>query len=74
MERHCVECHDGPSAAKGIDLSGDKTDFFNVSYDVLAREKQGRRGTEYVNWIPTYNGQEWNIRLTNAPIIPSLFK
>ncbi|NQT39228.1 MAG: hypothetical protein HQ581_17145, partial [Planctomycetes bacterium] len=22
---------------------------------------QGRTGTKYVNWIPTYNGHEWNI-------------
>ena len=28
---------------------------------MLARERQGGRGTSYVNWIPTYNGQEWNI-------------
>jgi hypothetical protein len=46
---------------RGTDLSGGKTDFFNVSYDVLARENQGPRGSPYVNWIPTYNGQEWNI-------------
>jgi hypothetical protein len=42
-------------------LTGGKTDFFNVSYDVLAREYQGQRGSPLVNWIPTYNGQEWNI-------------
>ena len=28
-----------------IDLTGGKTDFFNVSYDVLARENQGPRGS-----------------------------
>ena len=49
-----------------IDLTGDKTDLFNVSYDVLARERQGGRGTSYVNWIPTYNGQEWNILQVHA--------
>jgi hypothetical protein len=27
----------------------------------MARENQGQRGTRFVNWIPTYNGQEWNI-------------
>jgi len=61
LDRHCVTCHGPVHAPNGIDLSGGYTDFFNVSYDVLAREKQGRRGTKYVNWIPTYNGQEANI-------------
>ena len=61
LDKHCTDCHNATEAPKGIDLTGDKTDFFNVSYDVLAREKQGRTGSPLVNWIPTYNGQEWNI-------------
>jgi len=61
LDRHCTACHDAYNAPDGIDLSGDKTDYFNVAYDVLAREKQGRTGSPYVNWIPSYNGQEWNI-------------
>ena len=61
LDRYCAECHAARHASGGLDLGGDKTDFFNVSYDMLARAKQGPRGTRYVNWIPTYNGQEWNI-------------
>ena len=61
LDRYCVECHGPVDPPRGTDLSGGKTDFFNVSYDVLARENQGPRGSPYVNWIPTYNGQEWNI-------------
>jgi len=61
FDKYCIKCHNSITPPKGIDLSGGKTDFFNVSYDVLAREKQGRAGTEYVNWIPTYNGHEQNI-------------
>jgi cytochrome c553 len=61
LDKHCTKCHNPEAAPKGIDLTGDKTDYFNVSYDVLARENQGRTGSPYVNWIPTYNGQEWNI-------------
>lgn len=60
LDRYCVECHH-PHHPRGIDLSGSKTDFFNVSYETLARENQGRRGSPYVSWIPTYNGEEWNI-------------
>jgi hydrazine synthase alpha subunit-like protein len=44
-----------------VDLTGSKTDYFSVSYDVLARENQGGRGSPYVNWIPSYNTQEWNV-------------
>lgn len=61
LDRHCIQCHNPVDAPKGIDLTGSKTDFFNVSYDVLARQNQGGRGSPLVNWIPTYNGQEWNI-------------
>jgi hypothetical protein len=60
LDKHCTRCH-GPLDPKGIDLTGGKTDFFNVSYEVLARQDQGKRGSPFVNWIPTYNGQEWNI-------------
>ncbi len=61
FDQHCVQCHHPHEVTSAVDLTGDKTDWFNVSYDVLARERQGGRGTSYVNWIPTYNGQEWNI-------------
>ncbi len=61
LDRHCVECHHPTDAPGKVDLTGGKTDFFNVSYEVLARENQGGRGSPYVSWIPTYNGQEWNI-------------
>jgi hypothetical protein len=60
LDEHCVECHDARERAAGIDLSGDRTDFFNVSYETLAR--QGKPGENpYTKWIPTFNGQEANI-------------
>ncbi|NQU22577.1 MAG: hypothetical protein HQ567_14965, partial [Candidatus Nealsonbacteria bacterium] len=37
LDKYCVECHNARSHDGGVDLAGDKTDFFNVSYDVLAR-------------------------------------
>jgi hypothetical protein len=60
-DRYCIECHNPGNAPKGIDLSGGFTDYFNVSYDVLASEKQGKEGSPYISWIPTYNGDEQNI-------------
>ena len=61
LDKYCIRCHNPVDAPKKIDLSGGKTDYFNVSYDVLAREGQGRKGSRYVSWIPTYNGHEQNI-------------
>jgi hypothetical protein len=71
LDRHCVRCHEPRQRAGDVDLSADRTDYFNVSYEYLAR---GRRvlavrdsGNEvsidnpYTSWIPTYNGQEANI-------------
>ena len=61
LDEHCVKCHNPHEESNGIDLTGDRTDYFNVSYEVLARRNQGRTGSPYVSWIPTYNGEEWNI-------------
>lgn len=37
LDRNCIECHNEREQPNNVDLTGDKTDFFNVSYDVLAR-------------------------------------
>ena len=34
-DHHCVSCHHGAQPAGGLDLSGDKTRYFNMSYDML---------------------------------------
>jgi hypothetical protein len=60
FDKHCVKCHNAKKADGGVDISGDKTDFFNVSYEILAR--QGRPGQNiYTKWIPTFNGMEASI-------------
>jgi hypothetical protein len=65
LDQHCVRCHQGPNPPARVDLCGDKTDFFNVSYEVLARGRKRSGEAEwdspYVNWIPTFNGMEQNI-------------
>ena len=60
-DKYCIECHHPHDAPKGIDLTGGYTDYFNVSYEILASEKQGPDGSPLISWIPTYNGQEQNI-------------
>jgi hypothetical protein len=37
FDRNCVQCHNERQQDGNVDLSGDMTDFFNVSYDVLCR-------------------------------------
>ncbi|MGA2620810.1 MAG: hypothetical protein ABSF26_24575 [Thermoguttaceae bacterium] len=34
-DKHCVRCHSGPRPDGNMDLSGDKTRYFNMSYDML---------------------------------------
>ena len=53
LDRCCAKCHTGVAPPKNVDLAGGKTDWFNVSYDVLTRG--------YVSWIDTRNGREANI-------------
>ncbi|HEY3320204.1 MAG TPA: hypothetical protein VGP72_07050 [Planctomycetota bacterium] len=61
LDKYCVNCHNGKDAAKGVDLSGDMTDFFNVSYETLARENRRGPNKRYTSWICTENGNEANI-------------
>ena len=75
FDNHCLACHDHDDPPNGLDLSGDFTDFFCVSYELLARmdtpaENPLRGGAPfeefknpYTKWIPTYNGSESNILL-----------
>ena len=69
LDKHCVQCHNATDPQKGVDVSGDVTDFFNVSYETLARENRRASGTQpkrYTSWICTENGSEANI-LVIAP-------
>ncbi len=65
LDRYCGECHSGANPKGKVDLSGDITDFFNVSYETLARGRrqsgEAQWESPYVSWIPSYNGFEQNI-------------
>ena len=47
FDRYCTECHNEREQPGNVDLCGDKTDFFNVSYDILCRT--GTQGQW--NWV-----------------------
>lgn len=65
LDKHCGDCHSGAAPEGKVDLSGDQTDYFNVSYETLARGRrqsgEAQWDSPYVSWIPTYNGFEANI-------------
>ncbi len=77
LDKHCIRCHNARSAPSDVDLSGDMTDFFNVSYDILARKgtigelqpevnavppaSRKEGRSPYTSWISTLNGAEYNI-------------
>ncbi|MCD6304400.1 MAG: hypothetical protein J7M21_05495 [Planctomycetes bacterium] len=73
LDRHCVSCHNAIDPPAGLDLTGDKTEIFNVSYEHLARQNtpaedahlSGARSADfrnpYTRWISTYNGSEDDI-------------
>ncbi len=71
LDAHCVRCHEGNAT---LDLSGDRTDYFSVSYENLARRgTQAETGGDalggmaafgknpYTSWIPSFNGCESSI-------------
>lgn len=62
LDKNCVKCHNAEKTSGGVDLSPDKTDFFNVAYETLAR-RGGPGNSPYTKWIPTFNGMEANILL-----------
>jgi hypothetical protein len=47
FDRNCIECHNEREQPGNVDLTGDMTDFFNVSYDILCRTGTQAR----TNWI-----------------------
>ncbi len=76
LDKNCVRCHDDKAE---LDLSGDRSDYFNVAYENLARRgTQAEHGGDagggmagfgknpYTSWIPSFNGCESNI-LQTAP-------
>lgn len=47
LDRNCISCHNERQQPGNVDLTGDRTDFFNVSYDILCRT--GTQGEN--NWM-----------------------
>jgi len=68
-DKYCVKCHSGAAPAKGIDLSGDKTQFYSMSYQSLVFKRYV--DYFYINPGPTGNFPamatgSWVSRLTKV--------
>lgn len=35
LDKYCIKCHSGAAAEKGVDLTGDRTRFYSISYETL---------------------------------------
>ena len=44
LDKYCVKCHGGKEPKAGLNLSGEMTALFSVSYESLIRERRGGRG------------------------------
>ena len=66
LDKYCVKCHSGAKAKKGVDLTGDKTRFFSMSYEALTR---GQVSYYYINKgpngiFPALATGSWTSKLT----------
>ena len=55
-DKHCVKCHNPTEPKGGVDMSGDKTRFFNMSYDslLLYNTRDHNRVFDYNKYVQGY--------------------
>ena len=63
FDKHCVRCHSGPSPKKGLDLSDDKTRYFNMAYNHLI----DRKLVDYL-WLNRAHHNVFKPRTTGAQV------
>jgi hypothetical protein len=68
FDKYCVKCHSGEKPKKGLDLSDDKTKFFNMAYESLLEGK-------YVHYIYINRGLTDNFKpMTTGSHVSKLTK
>jgi hypothetical protein len=68
FDKYCIKCHSGADPKKGLDLSGDKTRYFNMAYDSLLDRKM----VQY-NWLLKAPVRNW-APLTTGSRVSKLMK
>ncbi|MDP7286869.1 MAG: DUF1080 domain-containing protein [Phycisphaerae bacterium] len=68
FDKYCVKCHSGADPKKGLDLSGDKTRYFNMAYDSLLD-----RGMVQYHWLLRAPVRNW-APLTTGSRVSKLMK
>ncbi len=67
FDKNCIECHNERKQAGGVDLTGDTTDFFNVSYDILCRT--GTQGEKKWNLNGSPSGAKYDHVRGRSPYV-----
>ena len=68
FDKYCIKCHSGANPEKGLDLSGDKTRYFNMAYDSLLD-----RGMIQYHWLGRAPVRNW-APLTTGSRVSKLMK
>jgi hypothetical protein len=68
FDKYCIKCHNGADPKKGLDLSGDKTRYFNMAYDSLLDRKM----VQY-HWLLRAPVRNWK-PLTTGSRVSKLIK
>ncbi len=55
LDRHCIECHNPTDHAGGIDLTADKSRFFNMSYENLVVRNSGLHHSANTTYVEYYH-------------------
>ncbi|MCL2305739.1 MAG: hypothetical protein FWC43_10385 [Planctomycetaceae bacterium] len=65
LDKHCVSCHGGEAGiAKGLDLSGGWTDYFNISYENLTARREKQYIADLIQGICCMNGTAyWSCKI-----------
>gem|GEM_PF-258647 len=67
LDKRCVECHGGEKGfAKGLDLSGGWTEWFNISYENLTARREKQYIADLISGICCMNGTAyWSCKIFN---------
>jgi len=65
LDKKCVSCHGGEKGfAKGLDLSGGWTEFFNISYENLTARREKQYVADLISGICCMNGTAyWSCKI-----------
>lgn len=70
FDKHCVSCHSGAEPKGGLNLSGEKTRLFNVSYENLVPERRKGKNNRDRGMLGLIIGEN-HPKTGNVPYLPA---